>query len=752
MGMEKELATPSWYERYVWQKKRLWTGLLALLLLLAAGEALRLPLVTSTDAIIPRDEAWRFYEVFRKQFGADDALVIALEAEDVLAPEVLAYLRLLTQAFSRLPEVEEALSLTNVEDIVGGPGEFVVEPLIGTRDLALREERAWVQERIFKNPLLLGNLVSPDLRTAIILLRTAYRGEDLDFENRLVHKVENVLRQYPNPQGTKIHLSGWPLINVKMASFMNQDLMVFVPASFTLLCLLVYVFLRSLRLTLAAALILGLSLVSAMAILKLVGGALSPMTAILAPLTMALSLADVIHVATTYFHQPPGPQRIRQTLAETWNPCFLTSLTTAIGFGSLALSRIPSIRHFGLAAAGAMFVEYALAFTLFFFLLPWIGRGRGQEAGLKRVVHYLTRSYPAWGPKALVAFLALTLVSLLGLSRLEVNSDVIRYFHPSTKVYRDTVFLDEKMGGAQTIEISLYSRKGDFLDPALLKKVDALGDYLRRDPIFSQVISPVEFFKLMNRAFHGEDEAYFRLPESRALLAQYLLLYGGTELEHFLNEERNWLRVSARTPEHSSAVINQHLRALKRELSRLFQGSGVSYRITGKTYLVHRTVEDIVHCQVESLVSAAVLIFGLMFLVLRSVKLGLLSLLPNVFPLLANLGFMGLVGISLNTATATISAVAIGITVDDTIHFLVRYQRERRHLPPEEAVRQTLLSKGLAAITTSLVLILGFLILTTSRFIPTVQFGLLCALIMFLALLADLFLLPALVKVGRRWF
>ncbi len=742
----------NWYERYVLKHRRIWLFVVGLFVVLAAWQALHLPIVTSTDAIIPRDKDWAYYEEFRQEFGADDALVVALGAEDVLSPQVVSYIRLLTEAFEEFPEVEDVLSLTNVEDIFGSEEDFVVEPLIGDRDLSDPQVRTWVEDRLRKNPLIYGNLVSHDLQATIILLRTAYRGEDLDFENRLVKRVSRFLEGHPPPAGISVHLSGWPLVNVKMAAFMNQDLLVFVPVSFVALCLLVYFFLRSLRATLAMALILDLSLLSAMAALKLVGGALSPMTAILAPLTMALSLADVIHVVTAYFRLPSGPRRVALAVAETWSPCFLTSLTTAIGFASLLLSRIPSIREFGAAAAAAMFIEYFFTFTVLVFLLPWIGRGSWKEGPLRRVVDPLARNYPRWWKVSLLCFLIVTGLSLYGVRQLRVESDIIEYFHHSTKVYQDARFIDHKLGGVHTIEISLKAQEGDFLDPQRLQKIEELSQFLRKDPVFTEIISPVEFFKLMNRAFHAEDERYYCLPKTRALVSQYMLLYGGTELEHFLGQDETWARISARTPVHNSAVLNEKMRAIQAKLNELFGKEAVEARITGKTYLVNRTVDDIVNCQVESLALAAVLIFGLMFLVLRSFKLGLLSVAPNLFPLLANLGIMGLFGIPLNTATATISAVAIGIAVDDTIHFLVRYQRARRTFPPVEAVRQTLRSKGLAAITTSLVLIIGFLVLTTSRFIPTVQFGLLCALVMFLALLADLFLLPALIKAWEKRF
>ena len=738
------------YENLVLKRRKLWYLVIFLSVVFFSWQALRLPIVTSTDAIIPRDQEYRFYEEFRQQFGADDAVAVALKARDVFQPPVLRYIRTLTEAFEEIAEIEDVLSLTNVEDVKGGEEEFIVAPLIGEELPESQEEIEAVKKRARQNPLIYGNLVSKDFSSTMLLLRTAYKGEDLDFENRLVKKVHQVLKKNPPPEGVEIHLSGWPVINVNMASFMNRDLLVFVPTSFTCLCLLVWLFLRSVRAMIAVGILINFSLIGAMATLKLVGGALSPMTAILAPLTMALALADAIHLITTYFKLKS--HRVEEAIRETWHPCFLTSLTTAIGFGSLLISRIPSIRQFGAAAAGAMFVEYFFTFTFLAFVLPWIAQGKKSTGLSKALVTPLANSYPRWTGGALVIFLLATFVSLYGIQKIRVDSDVLEFFHPDTRVYQDAVFIDRHLGGVQTIEISLKAEKGDFLDPKLLKKIDELAQFLEKRPIFSEVITPAEFFKLMNRAFHNEDEAYFRLPRSRELLAQYLLLYGGTELEHFLDPDQTWARVSARTPEHSSEVINQEMEVLRRKLKTLFANEPVSWRLTGKTYLVNRTAEDIVKSQTESLALAAVLIFGLMFMVLRSLKIGLLSVPPNAFPIMANLGLMGLVGIPLNTATATISAVAIGIAVDDTIHFLVQYERERKKKDPISAVKATLERKGLAAITTSLVLIVGFLVLVVSRFIPTVQFGELCALVMVLALAADLFLLPSLIKLGRRFF
>ncbi|OAG27867.1 efflux RND transporter permease subunit [Thermodesulfatator autotrophicus] len=747
------MNSQEFYRRFVWQYQKFWLAVVLAFTIFCGWQVAHLPVVTSTDAIIPRDSLWHYYENFREQFGADDGVAVVLHSPSgIFTPETLAYIQKLTSIFEDIEEVESVLSVTNVEDIRGGEEIFEVEPLIGEEIPADTKSLSYLKERARRNPLIFRNLVSEDFKTTLLLLRTNYRGEDLDFENRLVHKVKHILQKNPPPTSVEIHLAGWPVVNVNMAAYMNKDLMVFIPGCFFLLCLLIYVFLHSWRAVLGAAIIINLSLVAAMASLKLVGGALSPMTSVLAPLTMALALADVIHLTMTYFKLSPKERAVSRAVAITWAPCFLTSLTTAIGFGSLMISRVPSIREFGGAAALAMFIEYFLTFTLFAFLLPWIRRGKFKIGFNKTLVEPLAKSYPWWSYKALILFILVAGISISQISKIKVDTNVIDFFHHSTPVYQDVVFVDKHLGGAQTIEISLENPRGDFLDPKLLKKIDEVARWLEKHPLFYQAISPAEFFKLMNRAFHQENDKYFKIPDSRELISQYLLLYGGDELAHFLNEDQNWARISARTPEHSSEKINEAIRELNKKLEEVFKGTGVKFNVTGKTYLVNRTADDIVKSQVESLATAAFLIFGIMFLVLRSLKLGLLSIPSNAFPLVVNFGFMGIMGIPLNTSTATISAVAIGIAVDDTIHFLIRYRRNRKNREPISAVKNTLREKGNAVFTTSLSLIAAFLVLGVSKFIPTVQFGMLSALVIGLALLADVLLLPAIIYLLRRIF
>jgi hypothetical protein len=251
----------------------------------------------------------------------------------------------------------------------------------------------------------------------------------------------------------------------------------------------------------------------------------------------------------------------------------------------------------------------------------------------------------------------------------------------------------------------------------------------------------------MNQAFHGEDRSYYQLPDSPELIAQYMLLYDGKDLHNFLDEDQQWAAVYVRVHEHSSRKLGGLISEIRRVLADEFP-SGIEPRVTGPTILVANLIDTLIRSQISSLALASVVVFCMVAVLFRSLKIGGLAMLPNLLPILLNLGLMGWAGIPLDTATAMISAVAIGIAVDDTVHFLAEYKHalaEGADVP--HAVRLALVTKGRAIVFTSVLLTAAFGILIVSNFLPTTHFGALSALTMISALLADLFFLPALLLV-----
>ncbi len=735
-------------------------SILSIIIIITIGCAFlysKLPVETSVESLIMEDDPdLLFYNTFKEQFGEDEFLVVGFSEPRIFSPAYLRFIQKLTEQFENIEEVDDVVSLTNVEDIIGSEDDFVVEPLVKeVPDDSHSIET--IKHRALTNPLIEGNLVSPDGKAALFVIRTRSHPDDETYDARLISKVKEVLENRPDQfRHINFHLAGWLVTDVNMSGYMNKDLKSLMPLTYALIIGLLVFFLRNGWAVFLSILNVSVCLVCTMAVLYLTGGAVSPMTAILPPLIMALSVSDSVHIFTEFLKkdrsQAPLPQIMRETLRHLWVPCFLTSLTTAVGFASLSISSIPPIRHFGLAAAGGMMIEFCLSMSIipigiyFFKNFASLKQPSHLKAGsVQGLVQKLAVLIPR--AKVYVCGLSVLLIglSVWGISKLNVETNLMEYFKKKSEVYQDARFIDQELGGVNTLEVSFEAKERDaFLLPANLKVIEKIAEYLRERPEIGKVTSINDFLKEMNQSFHSEDPAYYDLPDSREMAAQYLLLYGGDELDNFVDTSYQWARLSARITEHSSSRLKVYIEQLKNFIEKNLGESDLQIRVTGKTYLVNKLVKNIVDSQVQSLSVAFLIIFGMLFIVFRSVSIGFISIIPNMLPIIFNLGFMGLAGIPLNTATAIISAVAIGIAVDDTIHFLNQYQNERQiGKSIRQATATAIETKGVPIMTTSLILIGGFGVLVVSSFVPTIQFGLLCSIIMLFAVVSDLAILPA---------
>ncbi len=720
----------------------------------------KLPVDTSVESlIIENDPDLALYERFKEQFGEDEFLVVGFESPHIFTDKFLEHIALLTTELEGVQGVKEVVSLTSVEDILGTDADFIVQPLVPS-DSGDDLDIAYILSRIERNPLIKGNVVSRNGQASLFLVRTTRQKGDGDFDASLVAAVTAALDDHHDmPADVQLHVAGWLVTDTSMASYMNKDMALFMPLTYILIALLLWVFLRNLPAMIISLVNISICLVWTMAFLYFTGGAMSPMTSILPPLIMALVVSDSIHILQKFLQTQENDLRLRieKVMQRLAVPCFLTSLTTAIGFSSLGFSDIPPIRHFGLAAAGGMLAEFYLSVTLIPLGLwlwgrrhPIVDQKKGIFKGLDRVGEWTGRKVTIWYKPILCASLAILVLCVYGATKVQVETNLLDYFRDGSEIRHATDFVDSKLGGVNTLEVSLRSNEMEyFLDPANLKKIEEISNYLQSVEVVSETTSMIDFLKQMNQAFHADHQQYHALPSSRELIAQYLLLYDGEELSNFVDNDYSWVRISARVTEHSSQKLAHIIADIDRYLTETIDDPTIQVNITGKTFLVNKLVESIVESQVKSLSTAFVVIFLVLLFVFRSFKLGCISLIPNALPIIMNLGIMGLVGIPLNTATAIISAVALGIAVDDTIHLLTEYQQQSAGgaLRPE-AIRSSINEKLGPILSTSLILVLGFGVLIFSSFVPTVQFGLLCALIMFFAIISDLVVLPAIIMIG----
>ncbi|MFW6179375.1 MAG: efflux RND transporter permease subunit, partial [Desulfohalobiaceae bacterium] len=305
-------------------------------------------------------------------------------------------------------------------------------------------------------------------------------------------------------------------------------------------------------------------------------------------------------------------------------------------------------------------------------------------------------------------------------------------------------FVEQRLSGVGLLDISVQGNQRDaFKNPENLRVLENLETHVAGILGVDTTTSLNHFMKDMHKSFHDEKPEYYEIPDSRQLISQYLLLYDADDIQDVVNTDFDHARIMARLGVHSSSEQSRVIAAAKSSIDQL-DTAGLSIRVTGQAVQDVNIVRALVSGQIYSLGIAGVVISLLMFIVFKSLSLGFLSLLPNIFPILLNFGIMGLLGIPLNTATSLIAAVAIGIAVDDTIHFLFFYNAKRKQgISAVEAVKSTVLIKGRALVSTSVILCVAFGVLLLSSFVPIIYFGLLSALIMLTALLGDLVLLPA---------
>ena len=441
------------------------------------------------------------------------------------------------------------------------------------------------------------------------------------------------------------------------------------------------------------------------------------------------------------------------------HPVFLASLTTALGFLSMNFSEVPPYRHLGNFVALGIVASFLLSVTFMPALLSLLPiraakerRFRGPRMGVlaDSVLRHRKPIFWAW--------LAIVPVMMLAIPRNEINDVLVHFFDESIEFRQDTDFMDEHLSGNTLLEYSLEaSVEGGVTDPLFLTEVSKFADWYREQPPVRHVSAITDTFRQLNKSMRGDDPAAYRIPESRELAAQYLLLYElslprGLNLNNQIDRSRSATRVtiSAETLYSRELLeLNARAEAWLKENAPHVAGVNSTGPAALFAYIGQRNIRAmLIGTMVVLLAISAILLFAL-----RSLRLGLISIVPNLVPAVLGFGVWGLTVGQVSLSLSVVVAMTVGIVVDDTVHFLSKYRRARQEYgrSPDEAVRYAFDTAGLALFTTTVVLVAGFLIFVFSPFVPTAQVGVLTALIIGFAFIADLTLLPALLTaVDRR--
>jgi len=478
---------------------------------------------------------------------------------------------------------------------------------------------------------------------------------------------------------------------------------------------------------------------------------------IITPLLMAVSVADSIHIVAGYLQehgQHSGASRrdcIIATFHQLIAPTTMTSVTTIIGLLSLMSATLTPVRQFGLVAAFGVMAAYVV--TLFFLPVlltllhvPKASHKAAIRSGVTtRLLAWLGQWHPRRSQLILVICGLLLIPAMKQISRITIGTHSLDYLKPGDTVRNQTEWIDSNLGGSVSLEFLVDGRETDALkNPRLLGMMDQFQNYLKEIPGVTGVFSAVDLVKSLNKAYFEGDETAYKIPESQTGVSQELLLVRGSdELSSLLSDDYSKGRITVRVAMAQSQKLAAKLPEIEEKMKSIFNASA-SVKATGLVYLMHRMESYLLATQIRSFAIAFGVILLCMILLLRSVKLGLLAIIPNFLPILFTLAIMPFFHIALDVGTVMIAGVALGLVVDDSIHFLTRLklELETQNSTPL-AIDAGLRATGRPIIFTSIILSFGFIVLTLASFNPVIHFGILSSIVIFLALVFDLLVLPA---------
>ncbi|HYC53574.1 MAG TPA: MMPL family transporter [Candidatus Binatia bacterium] len=727
-------------------------AVLALVVAFFAFHAARVGVEKDNQSLNTRNpEQLASYERFRQLFGSDEDLLLALHDPQLLSADGLRRLDDLTARAAAIDGVRRVFSLTNAKELVSGK-IGAEESAIVPRPLETPALREQVGSALDRNPDFTGWLISPDRTTAGLVIEIEDRPGDDQYRSNVIAALRSLMAQQEAAADVSLHLTGIAVQKHDVGVYVDRDRRVLMPLAALLLAVMLALHFRRLLGIVLPLAVTGISVAVTLGIYDLAGLELNAITALLPPVIMVLAIAVSMHLVQAWLRMPATLSPVERTLAAVRKmafPCFFCSVTTSLGLGSLLVAELAAVQQFGVFAAIGVMTSFFVGMTLVPVGLTFFGESNAageapQHRVLRRFLEWTAEVTATRTRLVIGIFLTITALSLAGLPFIHVNTDLVRFLRSDSALHRDTMFIDEHLSGASIIDFMIRRRDGapmsSLADVTALQRFEEAAR--AKDPV-TGTTSVLAALRQLARAESGG--AALALPtddrETRYLFDLMEAAEDRSLLDKLISRDLGHVRVSVRMHAVGTAVAAPLADELAQEGRAIF-GSDYEVAPTGAFYTISRDSNRLVYDLVGSFGLGCAAVFTAIALLFGSLKLTLISLVPNIMPLIWTGGMMGALGIDLSSGTAMIASSVIGLVVDDTIHYLSEYREEYRG-NSVEAVRRTTTGIGSALIVNNLFLVFGFWVGCFGSFKPTIYFSLLTGLTMITAMLCDVFVTPA---------
>ncbi|HAS6233540.1 RND transporter [Vibrio vulnificus] len=687
------------------------------------------------------------------------ALVLAPKSGDVFDQRTLTQIQEMTEQAWQVPYSSRVDSLANYQHTEAVDDDLLVEDLLYQSYPLTAERIAKVRTIAMSEPLLVNALVSEKGDVAVINITMQMPGVDETAEvNEVVTYVEQMLShyraQYPD---VTIYKAGIIAMNHSFAMAAQNDSATLVPTMLLVILVFLTLMLRSFLSVLATLVVIIGAIVATLGIVGWAGMFLHVASVNVPTLIMTLAVADCVHVIASMRHfmrqGMPKSQAIHRSVTLNFVPIIITSVTTAIGFLMMNMSDSPVLRDFGNLSALGVMIACVLSVSLLPALLNLLPvRFSAKQTGQSPSSDIMDKLADLVVHRRNV-LLPLSIVVIAGSAALipynKVNDESVKYFDTSSEFRQAADFMEQRISGMTTMSIAIKTHQSQGIaSPEFLAVLGEFTHWLREQPETDHVASLSDIYKRLNKNMHGDDNAYYALPAERELAAQYLLLYEmslpfGLDLNNQVNVDKSSVKLQL-TVKNLGSV---ELVALEERIYQWFASHAPQYQVVASSpsLMFAHIGETNMASMLSTLPITLILISALMIFALRSWRLGMISLVPNIAPAVIGFGLWVLISGEINLGLSVVVTLTLGIVVDDAVHFLAKYQHARKAgQNAEQAVRYAFHTVGRALWITTVVLVAGFSVLALSQFRLNSDMGQLSAIVIFVALVIDFVLLPSL--------
>ncbi|MBM4844998.1 MMPL family transporter [Vibrio parahaemolyticus] len=685
------------------------------------------------------------------------AIVIAPEDGDIFTPQTLSLIQKITVDAWQVPYSSRVDSIANYQHTEAFDDDLLVEDLLYSEYELTPERISKVKSIALSEPVLKSALVSEKGDVTVVNItvqlpemdKTAEVKEVVSSINAMIDRYQ---RAYPD---VTFHKAGIIAMNHAFMTAAQDDSSTLVPTMLVVILVFLTIMLRSILSVIATLIVIIGSVMATMGISGWAGMFLSTATVNVPTLIMTLAVADCVHVIATMRQSMKNgftkAQSIERSIALNFVPILITSVTTAIGFLMMNMSDSPVLRDFGNLSALGVMVACFLSVTLLPALLKLLPIHVKMETSQdqKHVMDHLGDFVVSQRRALLPLSVAVIVVcaSLIPLNK--VNDESVEYFGQRNEFRQAADFMEERISGMTNISIAIKTNESQGIAaPDFLNTIGEFSSWLRDQPETDHVATLADVYKRLNKNMHGDDEAYYSLPQARELAAQYLLLYEmslpyGLDLNNQINVDKSSIKMVLTVANLGSVELVD----LENRIYQWFAEHAPQYQVVASSpsLMFAHIGETNMASMLSTLPITLVLISALLIFALRSVRLGLISLMPNIAPAVIGFGLWALISGEINLGLSVVVTLTLGIVVDDAVHFLSKYQRARREgQTAEQAVRYAFHTVGRALWITTVVLVAGFSVLAMSSFRLNADMGQLSAIVIFIALVVDFLFLPTL--------